>query len=82
MDDQALAKDPSAFYALVGRALTDKKFRERIMDQDHPDAQLLALGEVGITGNDQILAELNNSIDAVNKLAGAGGFSADVAAVT
>lgn len=82
MEDEAAAQDRSAFYALIGRALTDKEFRDRIMDQANPDVQLGALGEVGILGNDKILAELNNSIDAVNKLAGAEGLSPDVAYIT
>ena len=58
--------DESKFYALLGRALIDPEFRERILDTER---QADALVEVDIEPSDEVLAELNASIQAINALA-------------
>ncbi len=57
--------DDKKFHSLLGRALTDSGFRDRLMN---PEDQVEALAEVGITANDEILSELNNSVDALTRL--------------
>jgi len=81
---EATAQDPSKFYAMLGRALTDKDFRDKLTNKDNRDDQIAALNDVGITGNmDIVIPLLNSSIDAVDKLAGTGGtFAANAKAVT
>ncbi|TMB84181.1 MAG: hypothetical protein E6J39_04725 [Chloroflexi bacterium] len=67
---------------MLGRALTDSSFRQRLTNADR-EVQRGALVEAGITGNDAIIDQLNMAIDAIDKLAGTGGtFAANVKAVT
>ena len=58
--------DESKFYALLGRALIDPEFRERILDAER---QADALAEVDIDPSDEVLGELNDSIEAIKTLA-------------
>jgi hypothetical protein len=54
------------FYAILGRALVDSRFRERLRDDND---RVAALSEVGITLNDEQLGQLNENIDNVDELA-------------
>jgi hypothetical protein len=58
--------DESKFYALLGRAVIDPDFRDRILDTER---QADALVEVGIEPSDEVLGELNGSIAAIKSLA-------------
>ena len=58
--------DDSKFYALLGRALMEPDFRDRVLDREQ---QADALAEVGIDADDEVLAELNASIQAISALA-------------
>lgn len=58
--------DDSKFYALLGKALMDPEFRNRVLDSEQ---QADALAEVGIDADDEVLAELNASIQAISALA-------------
>jgi hypothetical protein len=58
--------DESKFYALLGRALIDPEFRERILDTER---QAEALAEVDIKATVEMLGHLNASIVAINALA-------------
>jgi hypothetical protein len=70
--------DDSKFYALIGRALMEPEFRARILDGGQ---QADALAELGIDPNDDVLDQLNGSIEAINTLASHDAFG-EVKAVT
>jgi hypothetical protein len=56
----------SAFYALIGRALVDEEYRERIMDQkQHPEVLKEVLGR---TPTAEDLAAYRKALDAVADL--------------
>jgi hypothetical protein len=71
-------EDESRFYALLGRALMDPDYRARVLDKGQQADALMA---VGIEPDDDMLQQLNDSIDAINALASSGAFG-EVAAVT
>ena len=54
------------FYAILGRALVDPGFRERLRDDD---GRTEALSEIGIELNDEQLRLLDDNIDSVDELA-------------
>jgi len=58
--------DESKFYALLGRALIDPEFRERILDNDR---QAAALAEIDINPSAEVIGELKASIEAIKSLA-------------
>ncbi|MDP9271358.1 MAG: hypothetical protein M3P14_10380 [Chloroflexota bacterium] len=70
--------DESKFYALLGRALMDPTYRAEILDTGQ---QAAALEKVGIEPNEAVLEKLNESIEAISKLASPEGFG-EIAAVT
>jgi hypothetical protein len=70
--------DDSKFYALLGRALMDPEFREQLLDTGR---QSEALETVGIEPDEEVLAELNASIEAINALASHEAFG-EIQAVT
>lgn len=70
--------DESKFYALLGKALMEPEFRARVLDTGQ---QADALAEVGIDPSDDVLEQLNASIEAINTLASHDGFG-EVKAVT
>ena len=56
----------SKFHKLLGRGLTDYEFREALMD---PEQQAAALESMDIEPTQEVLAELNAAIEALNNLA-------------
>ena len=66
MNDQDTAQDPSKFYAMLGRALTDSSFRQRLTNADR-EVQRGALVEAGITGNDAIIDQLRGALLGLDK---------------
>jgi hypothetical protein len=60
------------FYLLVGRALIDENYRDRVLDGDQ-DERRKALEEIGVTPTDEILKELGKAVDALRSLEGAFG---------
>jgi hypothetical protein len=58
------------FHAMLGRALVDVEFRDALTSGD-ADRQTQALAAIGVDANDDILRELDNSTDALQRLAGA-----------
>ena len=54
------------FYAILGRALVDSTFRERLRDDND---RVAALSEVGIKLSDEQLHQLDENIDNVDELA-------------
>jgi hypothetical protein len=70
--------DDSQFYALIGRALMDPDFRAELLDTGQ---QAAALGKVGITASEEILARLNASVEAINNLVSPEAFG-EIQAVT
>jgi hypothetical protein len=71
-------EDDSKFYALIGRALMDPDFRAEILDTGR---QAAALEKIGIEATDEMIDQLNASIEAINSMASAEGFG-EIAAVT
>lgn len=59
----------SKFHAILGRALTDHKFRAALIDRGNPDGQKEALREMGADDSDEALQVLNDSIDALTTFA-------------
>ena len=53
------------FHAVLGRALTDSHFRDRLLDRARQEK---ALKEMGVEPTDKVITELNNSIAALNRL--------------
>jgi hypothetical protein len=72
-------EDKSKFFALLGRAMTDSTFRERLTSGD--EGQRDALAEMDIEADDVMLEELNNAIGSINALASHDAFG-PVPAVT
>jgi hypothetical protein len=70
--------DESRFYALLGRALMDPEFRAEILDTG---SQAAALEKVGIEPSEEVLRQLNDSIEAINTLTSSEAFGA-IQAVT
>lgn len=56
----------SKFHALFGRALTDHAFRDALRD---PQQQSQALESMGIDATPEVLDALNDSIEALDRLA-------------
>lgn len=56
----------SKFHALLGKALTDYDFRAQLMDEGQ---QVQALESMGIAPTPEALAALNDSIEALKRLA-------------
>jgi hypothetical protein len=56
----------SKFHALLGRGLTDHDFREALKD---PERQVEALQSMGIGATSEVLDALNDSIEALDRLA-------------
>ena len=46
MNDQDTAQDPSKFYAMLGRALTDSSFRQRLTNADREVQRATGVGEI------------------------------------
>jgi hypothetical protein len=65
------------FYAILGRALVDPGFRERLRDDKD---RTNALSDIGIELNDEQLQQLDENLDAVDNLAEQ--FGANRAAAT
>jgi len=73
MDDQApMRGDPNLFYGLLGRALTEDSFREAL--KGGAEEQAAALRSVGIEPTEEVIKALNESIEAIGRLASAGAF--------
>jgi hypothetical protein len=60
----------SMFHAVLGRALTDPKFREQLTDREH---QAEALESMGVAPEYEGLEALNASIEALDRLSQAFG---------
>jgi hypothetical protein len=64
MSTESYLSEPE-FHSLVGRALIDHAFRDRVLD---PRQQEAALKEMGIDPTPAVLDSLNQSIDALTAL--------------
>lgn len=73
-----MIESQSKFHALLGRALTDHDFRDALRD---PQQQSQALESMGIEATPEVLDALNDSIEAIDRLATSKTLGGDMPAV-
>ena len=63
------SEQESRFHGILGRALTDHEYRERLVDIGNPQRQQDALLEMGVQPTDDVLDALNAAVIALDNLA-------------
>jgi hypothetical protein len=70
---------PDPFHTMLGRAMTDPTYRDRLLAQHDPEQQKSALREAGVEDpSDDAVNALNEAIQAFDRLGGSFGFKAFV----
>ena len=60
-----MTQSQSRFHGLVGRALTDPEYRERLLD---PEQRSEAMQEANVDPTEETLEAIQNAIDAITNL--------------
>jgi hypothetical protein len=64
-----ISEQGSLFHGVLGKALTDDDYRQRLTDTANPEGQAAALTEMGVTPTPEVLEALNAAVTALDNFA-------------